>query len=98
MENKPYIFPYESYSSWSRQLAKNYTIEELQKVIYECESLSNKYAKQHLSAIEKSNSITSQSQRKAHSRNNVTLNYEKKRAYINAIELHQYYPEKCKLK
>lgn len=94
--NDTYIFPYDTYSSWSRQLAKNYTIEELQKVVYECDYLTSKYSMQHLSAIEKSTSMNSQTQRKAHARNNVSLNYEKKRAYQNAIELHQYYPEKCK--
>jgi hypothetical protein len=61
-----------------------------------CEGLGNKYAMQHLSAIEATTSMQSQSQRRAHARNNLTGNYEKKRAYNNAIELHKYYPERCK--
>jgi hypothetical protein len=94
--NQPYIFPYETYSSWSRQLARTYTVAELQKEVNKYEGLSEKYAKQHLSSIQASTSMNSQSQRKAHARNNVTFNYEKKQAYKNAIELHMYYPEKCK--
>lgn len=95
-KNEPFIFPYESYSLWSRQLAKDCTVEELQKVLKKCEGLTEKYAKQHLSAIESSTSMQSQSQRRAHSRNNLHGNYEKKMAYSNAIELHKYYPERCK--
>ena len=94
--NEPFIFPYESYSLWSRQLAESYSVKELQKVVNECEGLSDKYARQHLSAIEATTSMQSQSQRRAHARNNVDGNYEKKRAYSNAIELHKYYPERCK--
>ena len=97
LSDEPFVFPYESYSLWSRQLAELYTVKELQKVVNECEGLGNKYAKQHLSAIEATTSMQSQSQRRAHARNNLTGNYEKKRAYSNAIELHKYYPERCKL-
>jgi len=94
--DEPFVFPYESYSLWSRQLAETYTLKELNKVANECEFLSDKYAQQHLSAIEATTSMQSQSQRRAHARNNVEGNYEKKRAYLNAIELYQYYPEHCK--
>jgi hypothetical protein len=94
--DEPHIFPYEEYSSWSRQLAKNYTLKELKKVAGECESLTDKYAKQHLSAIEATSSMQSQSQRRAQTKNNLTGNYEKKTAYNHAIELYKYYPEKCK--
>lgn len=91
-----YIFPYESYSLWSRQLAESYTVDDLQKVVDKCEDLADKYARQHLSAIKATTSMQSQSQRRAHARNNVTGNYERKKAYLDAIELHRYYPEKCK--
>lgn len=94
--NEPFVFPYETYSLWSRQLAELYTVKELQKVVSECEGLSDKYARQHLAAIEATTSMQSQSQRRAHARNNLTGNYEKKRAYSNAIELHKYYPERCR--
>ncbi len=94
--NEPFVFPYDSYSLWSRQLAETLTIKELQKVVDELDVLGNRYAKQHLSAIEATTSMQSQSQRRAQSRNNLTANYEKKRAYKDAIELHQYYPSKCK--
>ena len=94
--DEPFVFPYESYSLWSRQLAETHTLKELIKVANECEFLSDKYAKQHLSAIEATTSMQSQSQRRAHAKNNVVGNYEKKRAYLNAIELYQYYPQHCK--
>lgn len=95
-DDKPFIFPYESYSLWSRQLANMYTFDELKKELSKCESNTEKYAKQHLDAIEATTSMTSQSQRRAHARSNVQGNYEKKCALRNAIELHDLYPEKCK--
>jgi len=94
--DEPFVFPYESYSLWSRQLAETHTLKELIKVANKCEFLSDKYAKQHLSAIKATTSMQSQSQRRSHARNNVVGNYEKKRAYLNAIELYQYYPQHCK--
>ena len=96
VNDQPFVFPYESYSLWSRQLAESYTVKELQAVLINLEGLSGKYAKQHLSAIEATTSMQSQSQRRAHARNNLSGNYEKKQAYRNAIELHQNYPAKCR--
>ena len=93
-ENKKTQYPYNCYSDWSKQIAKLNTVEEIEKIILECEKYSDKYARQHLAAIESTTSMQSQSQRRAQTRNNVTANYEKKRAYQNALEIKKYYPEK----
>jgi cobalamin biosynthesis protein CobT len=90
------VFAYEEYSRWSRQLAEQYSLEELEKEARKCQFLSDKYARQHLAAIEATSSMQSQAQRRANARNNCAGNYEKKRAYLDAIELHRYYPERCK--
>jgi len=95
-DDNSFIFPYESYNLWSRQLAETYTIKELEKELFKCMSNTEKYAQQHLAAIDATTSMTSQSQRRAHARNNVQGNYEKKCAYRNALEIHQYYPKMCK--
>jgi hypothetical protein len=91
-----FIFPYESYSDWSKLLAKQYDVDHLKTEFNKCEELTEVYSIQHLNAIKATTSMTSQSQRRAHSRNKVTGNYEKKMALKNAIEIHKYYPEKCK--
>ena len=95
-KNNSAIFLYEEYSQWSRRLALTCELSDLQKQLNKEEGLTEKYSKQHRIAIESSNSIDSQSQRRAHSRNNVCLNYEKIRALKDAIEIYAYYPEKTK--
>ena len=94
-ENEPY-WKYEDYSLWSRQIAANYTVAQIEKGLNICLANTGKYAAQHLAAIEKTTSMQSNSQRRAQSRNNVTGNYERKRAYMDALELHRFYPERCK--
>ncbi len=89
-------FDYDDYSEWSKQLAKRYDVIELQKVVDECTRLADKYATQCLNAIIATTSMQSQSQRRAHARNNSSSNYEKKRAHQDAIELHLHYPDECK--
>lgn len=90
---EPYVLPYESYSLWSRQLAESWILADIEKELAKCESLSDKYAAQHLAAIEATTSMQSQSQRRAHARNNLTGNYEKKCALRNAIEIYTHYPQ-----
>lgn len=94
IENKAYVFPYEEYSRWSKRLALTCELSELQKQLIKAEGLVDKYGKQHRSAIESSTSMSSQSQRRAHSGNNVRANYEKIRALKDAIEIYIYYPDK----
>lgn len=92
-----YVFPYSSFSLWARQLAKEHSKQELQKVVAECEILTEKYAIQHLNSIKATISMQSNSQRRAQSRNNVTGNYERKMAYKHALEIHDLYPEFSKI-
>lgn len=89
-------FPYETYSKWARDLAAYYTEEELQREISGCNKKSPKYQKQHLDAVKATTSMQSNSQRRAHSGNNLRANYERLVAHQHAIDLHKYYPEKCK--
>lgn len=86
---------YSDYSQWARELAQLKTIEELKDVVNECEYLSEVYAMQHLKSIEATTSMQSQSQRRAHARNNVVSNYEKKKAHLDAIEIKKLFPDKC---
>lgn len=90
------IFKYEAYSDWSRLLAKTKTVQELEKEMGIANSKREKLAKSHFDAVKKTSSMSSNSQRRAQSRNSMVGNYEKYNAYKNALEIHEYYPEKCK--
>ena len=81
------------YSEWSKQLAVNYTKDELQKQLTKCEMLTDKYAKSHLRAIERTTSMQSNSQSRAQTRNVVVANYERKLALKNAIEIINLFPD-----
>jgi len=94
MKNK-HKWKYDDYSKWSHMLAMNYTRDQLNEKLNDLEGLSDQYAKQHREAIEASTSMSSNSMRRAHSRNNVSSNYEELNAINNAIEIHEFYPEKC---
>lgn len=89
-------FKYEAYSDWSRLIASNYTKEQIETVIYGAQSKRSSLAKSHLSAINKSTSMQSNSQARAQSGNSFRGNYEKLNAHENALELHEFYPDKCK--
>jgi len=89
-------FKYEDYSEWSRQIAKTYTRKEIEKEANIANNNREQLSKNHLAAVEKSTSMSSNSQRRAQSRNAMTGNYERYNAYINALEIYDYYPEKTK--
>lgn len=89
---------YEAYSDWSRLIASNYTKEEIETVIYGTERKRASLGKSHLNAINKSTSMQSNSQARAQTGNFFRANYEKLNAHENALELHEFYPEKCKQK
>jgi hypothetical protein len=93
--NEPFIFPYDSYSLWSRQLAEQKTKSEIEKELNVYVSNTDKYATSHLNAIKATHSMTSNSQRRAQTGNVVRANYERKRAYSNALEIYEHYPDKC---
>lgn len=86
---------YEEYSHFSRQLAKTKTVLELKKMLHKEESQAPRLAKSHLMAIQKTTSMQSNSQRRAHSRNSLALNYENRNAIKNALEIYAYYPDKA---
>ena len=91
-----HIWKYDDYSNWSKQLALNYTIKEIEKKLNVCNGLRDRLSKSHLAAIEKTHSNQSNSQRRAQSRNSMIGNYEEKSALENALEIYCYYPEKTK--
>ena len=86
-------FTWADYSDYPKRLAFNYTKENLTQRLAKLEGLSDKYAMQHLKAIEKTSSMTGNSQARAQSRNNVSSNYEEKQGLRHAIELLQIYPQ-----
>ena len=49
------IFKYEEYSSWSRMLAKQHTVDELNKMLGISNKKSNNYKKEHENAIKELN-------------------------------------------
>ena len=87
---------YLEYSHFSRRLAETKTNEDLQKMLGEEDYKTAKLVTSHLRAIEKTTSMQSNSQRRAHSRNSLGLNYDNKSAIKNALEIYKYYPLKTK--
>ena len=57
-------------------------------------SKTDKYGASHLNAVKATHSMESNSQRRAQT-GNVLDNYERKSAYLNALEIYENYPEKC---
>ena len=84
---------YEEYSDWSRRLAKDYTRAELEAKLGKTEGARRDLAESHKRAVEATTSMTSQSQRRAQSRNTMAGNYEENQALKNALEIHDNYPE-----
>jgi hypothetical protein len=78
---------YEDYSSWSKQLAKNYKKQELELQLLNIERELKKASDSHLRAINSTGSMQGCSQRRAQSRNNVVSFSEKKQALKDAIEI-----------
>lgn len=77
------------FSTWTRLLAKNYSVEELKKQLKEVEKELPKYSSAHLRDLQ-----TTQrgSQRRAHNGNMVAHLGEKKMAIASAIMLLEFYP------
>lgn len=84
------------YSDWMKRLAKAHTRAELEKQLGVNRKEGNKAATSHLRAIERTTSMTSNSQRRAHSRNTVTLSYETRVALEGALEIYELFPEHTK--
>ena len=85
---------YESfYSNWMKDLAKRHTKEQLENLYGTTANQAAKDASSHLRAIESSTSMTSQSARRAHTRNVVAASSDYKYALSGAIEIHELFPE-----
>ena len=89
-------WPYEKYSDWSRQLAKDFTLPELEKRLGVAHRGREAATRSHLAAIDATHSMTSQSQRRAQTGNVVRAGYEERSALKNAIEIHAFFPEHAK--
>jgi hypothetical protein len=76
-------------------LAKSKTPAQLEKEYHEVAYQLSKATQSHLRAIQSTASMSGCSQRRAQSKNNVTGLAERKNALKDALELHQYYPDKC---
>ena len=89
-------FRFEEYSSFARQIAEGRTWDEIRDEVVELEGNRESLSNSHLKSIERTTSMQSNSQARAHSRNSMTANYERLEAYKDAIELYVFYPERCK--
>ena len=81
------------YTEYMKQLAKNYTAEELEKMYYKAKGDAKRGSLTHLRAIEKTHSMTSNSQARAQAGNVVKAASEQATAIIGAIEIHYLFPE-----
>ena len=84
------------YSSWMKQLALNYTLAELERKLTDNRKRVGGEAASHLRAIEASGSMSSQSQRKAQSRNVLVATGDEMIALNGAIEIYELFPEHTK--
>lgn len=84
------------YSPWMKQLAKHYTRAELEKRLGIASGEASKAAQTHLRAILATHSMSSQSQRRAQSRNAVAASGEERMAINGALEIYDLFPEHTK--
>ena len=84
------------YSSWMKQLAKSYTVKELEIKLYGAKSEAEKSSRNHLRAIQRTHSMSSNSQARAHARNITAAAGDYAIALRGAIEIHQLFPEQAK--
>jgi hypothetical protein len=89
---------YVEYSTYSRKLAQDYTRSKLQSDVNKMEAERQKLAESHFAAIKATSSMQSNSARRAHTGNSFRGNYEKLCAYIDALEIYDYYPQHTKEK
>ena len=90
------VWKYDEYSTWSRWLAKDFTRPELEKKLIRLGGELSKASASHLRAVNKTTSMSGNSQSRAHSRNVVAGLGEERMAIENALELHDFYPNQCK--
>lgn len=75
------------YPEFSIQLSRDYSIDELKKQLKKLEKEKVRLLESHSRSIDKTTSMTSNSQRRAQSRNAVTGNYERRKYIEWAIEI-----------
>lgn len=85
------------YSAWMKQLAKHYTVAELEAKLYGAKKEASKAAVVHLRAIQRTHSMTSNSQARAHAHNVTAAAGDYAIALRGAIEIHKLFPEHAKL-
>lgn len=84
------------YSDWMKRLAKTYTKAEIEKRLGVAADAVAKAARTHLRAVQATHSMSSQSQRRAQSRNVVAASGEERIALSGALEIHELFPEHAK--
>ena len=84
------------YSDWSKSLAKIYTKQEIEKSLGIAQVKLSDAARTHHNAVARSTSMTSNSQRRAQSRNVVAASGELAIALRCALEIHELFPEHAK--
>jgi hypothetical protein len=92
-----HIWKYEDYSQWSQSLARTKTVKELESEKFKSEKSWDRINKSHSKVIDKSSSMSSNSWRRASYRTSMQYDYEYMNACKNALEIHKYYPDKCKI-
>lgn len=85
------------YSAWMKQLAKCYTISELESKLYGSNIEAKRAASNHLRAIQRTHSMQSNSQARAQTKNATAAAGDYSIALRGAIEIHQLFPEYAKL-
>lgn len=84
------------YSSWMKILAKSYTLTELEQKIYSAKSDADRSSRSHLKAIQRTHSMTGNSQARAQARNVTAAAGDYIIALKGAIEIHELFPEYAK--
>lgn len=86
------------YSSWSKALAKQHTVAELDRMLLGNRRSAVAAGASHLRAIDATHSMQSQSQRRAQTGNVVRAVGEAASAIRGAIEIHFLFPEHARCK
>lgn len=81
------------YTPWMKQLALAYTKAELERKLNGNRRETNKAATAHHNAIARTSSMTSQSQRRAQSRNVVAAKGDEAIALRGALRIYEEFPE-----
>lgn len=84
------------YSDWMKRLAKQNTQSQLEHMLGGAQADVKQATRQHLRAVQKTHSMTSNSAARAHGRNRVEASGEAAIAIRGALEIHELFPEHAK--